>query len=303
MKIHGLTDEDIEKKRYYDSQFFQARVPRRVPGPWELYWRLRAVYVAFGDVVDEDSGKPLFNDKAWKKANAVLMEVLLGYLSDLPGYSLYTVELGEDGAPKKDRMGCRLYRCRRGTNRVECYHRRLNAIFGPEKCGVEFSNVLAFEHIIRYTARRSQQCRPDGHVVGHHNTWLVDRAVRLSRANRGVALLPGWVCADDYVPTMEQFGMVYVSTQELKLAVNMLPSRDGQFMSRSMRYLATVFGTQYPFLPVTEATERRLLKTFVGDRDEMPQVYYDRLSLQWTKYVNITSNIWPKLPVHLRWQK
>jgi hypothetical protein len=111
LKVSGLDDDDIEKKRYYDAKWFQARVPRRVPAPLELYYRLRAVYAAFGDLVDEESGKALFNDKAWKKANAVLLEVLLGFLSDPPGYTMYTVELDDNGAPKKDRLGCQLYRC------------------------------------------------------------------------------------------------------------------------------------------------------------------------------------------------
>ena len=113
LKLSGLDDDDIEKKRYYDAKWFQARVPRRVPAPLELYYRLRAVYASFGDVVDEESGRALFNDKAWKKANAVLLEVLLGYLSDPPGYTMYTVELDDDGAPRKDRLGCQLYRCGR----------------------------------------------------------------------------------------------------------------------------------------------------------------------------------------------
>jgi len=38
-----------------------------------LFWRVRAVFAMYGDIVDSKTNKPLFNKRAWKKAQ-VLME-------------------------------------------------------------------------------------------------------------------------------------------------------------------------------------------------------------------------------------
>jgi hypothetical protein len=44
--------------------------------------------------------------------------------------------------------------------------------------------------------------------LGHYDTWTVDRAVALVRANRGVDLVPGWEVASDYAASEEKFGAV-----------------------------------------------------------------------------------------------
>ena len=53
--------------------------------PSQLYWRVRAVFEIYGPMQDQKTGKPLFGDEAWKKANGVLKEILLGHCSDHPG--------------------------------------------------------------------------------------------------------------------------------------------------------------------------------------------------------------------------
>ena len=40
----GLSDEEIESKLYFDLAWFRKRVPRVVPPPSVLYWRVRAVF-------------------------------------------------------------------------------------------------------------------------------------------------------------------------------------------------------------------------------------------------------------------
>ena len=86
----GQTEDDIAAKLYYDVAFFRARVPRVVLPPSTLYWRVRAVYEVFGPAVDSDTGKPLFNDAAWAKADNVLKEIVSGHASDPPGFVFYT---------------------------------------------------------------------------------------------------------------------------------------------------------------------------------------------------------------------
>ena len=52
-----------------------------------LFWRVRAVFAMYGDIVDSKTNKPLFNKRAWKKA-------LKGYYSDPPGIVYQKVKEG-----------------------------------------------------------------------------------------------------------------------------------------------------------------------------------------------------------------
>jgi len=90
LKEKGLKDRDIETLMYYSPSFFNARVERMALPPSQLYWRVRAVFVSFGYMVDSKSSRPLFNAEAWKKANNLLKEILQGYYSDPPGFNFYT---------------------------------------------------------------------------------------------------------------------------------------------------------------------------------------------------------------------
>ena len=124
----GFSEEDIKAKMYYDVDFFRQRVDRRILPPQQLYWRVRSVYVLFGDKLDSKSRKALFNKRAWNKANNVLKEILLGFYSDPPGISFYTNRLDKRGEPMVDQYGIALLDCNRGTNDVEAIHKQLVAL-------------------------------------------------------------------------------------------------------------------------------------------------------------------------------
>jgi hypothetical protein len=65
------------------------------------------------------AGKPLFNKKAWKRANSVLREILRGEASDRPGFEFYSRWPDAKGEPKTDKNAIQLLDCNRGTNDVE----------------------------------------------------------------------------------------------------------------------------------------------------------------------------------------
>ena len=125
----GFSEEDIEGKMYYDVDFFRQRVDRRILPPRQLYWRVRSVFILFGKV-DSKSKMPLFNNRAWNKANNVLKEILLGYYSDPPCISFYTNRLDKRGEPMVDQYGIALLDCNRGTKDVEPIHKQLVALYG-----------------------------------------------------------------------------------------------------------------------------------------------------------------------------
>lgn len=90
----GMTDEEIQAQKYFNSRLFFDFVERKVPSPRILYWRVRAVYVMYGKMNDSKTQKPLFNSNAWKKANNVLKDILQGYYSDPPHLKFYSKRLG-----------------------------------------------------------------------------------------------------------------------------------------------------------------------------------------------------------------
>ena len=81
MKDSGMTEKEIDAELYFNCELFKGCVPRRVPPPSVLYWRVRAVFVTYGQMIDSETGRPLFNAQAWKKAKNVLKEIRAGLYS------------------------------------------------------------------------------------------------------------------------------------------------------------------------------------------------------------------------------
>ncbi|KAK3247982.1 hypothetical protein CYMTET_42537 [Cymbomonas tetramitiformis] len=105
LRSHGATEEEIEAKMYFDAKWFRERVPRTVPPPSKHYWRVRAVYMLFGPMIDTKTGAPLFNSANWARANNVLKEILAGHAADIPTMEYYYYRLNARGEPAVDSLG------------------------------------------------------------------------------------------------------------------------------------------------------------------------------------------------------
>ena len=116
MKESGMTDEEIDSELFYRPELFKGCVDRQVPPPSILYWRVRAVFALYGNMIDSKTGKPLFNDAAWKKAKNILKEICAGLYFDPPGMKMYTYEMKKDKV-KTNKYGMEVIECIRGTNR------------------------------------------------------------------------------------------------------------------------------------------------------------------------------------------
>ena len=123
---------------------------KALPAPTILYWRVWAVYVMYGSMKDSKTQTPLFNDRAWKKAENVLKEILEGYYSDPPGFGMYTKRLRSDGTVMQNSFGMEMIECKRGTNRTEGYHKNIITSFGTWHVGMEMSDCLLRERRHRH---------------------------------------------------------------------------------------------------------------------------------------------------------
>ena len=146
MVAGGMTKEECEAKRYYKFDYFRERVARYAPPPSVLYKRVRAVFELFGPIQDKATGKPLFNDAAWAKANHVLKEILAGHASDPPGHEMYKARIDSNGQPATDGKGSQLLDCCRGSNFPENVHKNLHATtFHSWNLGAEMTGCLLRE--------------------------------------------------------------------------------------------------------------------------------------------------------------
>jgi hypothetical protein len=179
---YGFSKEDIDALMYFNVDFFRTRVDRRVLPPRLLYWRVRAVFAIFGNKVDSKTKTPLFNVRAWKKANNVLKEILLGYYSDPPGYSFYTNRLDKKGEPMVDKFGIALLDCNRGTNDVEAIHKQLVALYGTWCTGVEMSAMLFCWSADIVSIRRLM--RGNGSVFPKLDTTIPGKSMRFSCSSK-----------------------------------------------------------------------------------------------------------------------
>ena len=217
---NGFSNEDIEALMCYHVDFFRKRVDRRVLPPRQLYWRVRSVFVVFGSKIDSKTGKPLFHERAWKKANNVLKEILQGYYSDPPGFSFYTNQLNKNGEPMLDKSGIALWDCNRGTNDVEAFHKQLVALYGTWCTGLEMSDALLTEHRHRYNHKINERKRLGfPKLVGHYDTWKIDAIQLLVEKTHKVLLFPDWSNSSDYRSTPESFGTVPLHSYELHMAL------------------------------------------------------------------------------------
>ena len=163
MKEAGMSDEEIEIGKYFRPTLFHDCVERIVPPPRILYWRVRAVFALYGGMKDSKTKAPLFNERAWKKANNVLREILSGYYSDPPGVPMYRKKIGIDGSVMKNKYDMDVIDCMRGTNRTEAVHKGLVSTFGGWNMGVEMSSyVIAWyrSHFINSQTYTTHGCLP-----------------------------------------------------------------------------------------------------------------------------------------------
>ena len=298
----GWTEQEFESTLYYKPSFFRKRVPRVALPPAQLYYRVRAVFVTFGNRIDSKTNVPLFNSAAWGKAKNLLNEILESYYSDPPGMDWYFYELDSKKNIKKDQYGIELIRSSRGTNMVENVHRQYNTTF-RHRSGIEIGDALLAERRHRHNidvARRNYVDYPD---VGHYDTWVVDCLQELLEYNTGKVLYHGWQSVCDFEDTDESFVLTPLHSADLQeaLEVRVAELQKNPYFklrfSSDVEFLSRAWGVPIPFLPVTGNEEYKLFSKLMLQK--MKKFDAEQMAMLWIEYVDGKS-IMPKLPVQLK---
>ena len=128
-KVYNISFDEMLLR---NPRYIKARTPRYVPVPSVLVPAIEHVYNMYRNALDAKTNTPLFSKQAWQKANAVLELARQGYLSDLEGVVLYE-------RAGIDKHGLQLWKCLRGTNKVEGgphgdIYRKFGALHGKSYC-------------------------------------------------------------------------------------------------------------------------------------------------------------------------
>jgi hypothetical protein len=298
MREDGLEEKEIEAMRYFKPHLYDECIERHAPAPRILYYRVRAVFTLFGNMVDSKTKKPLLNAEAWKKANQVLKEILLGFYSDPPGENLYSMKMKSDGTVMKNKYGMDLIECFRGTNRVEAYHKHLVPSVKSRNFGVKMADSLLTEKRHRHNQNISERRRACFPKLGHYSTHKVDQLQDLYLENHGILLYQGWDSASAYKPTDESFDTIALHHTELHDALKARREQLGDVkLTKDMQYMCNAMDVPLPLLPFSGKAEYQLFEsTSIEKQLTFPLVdtpvvpTYHKLSVQIIN-LNDTENI------------
>ena len=302
---HGLSEEKIQKMRFYNIDYFRRRVPRKVELPSILYFRLRALFATFGSLIEPDTNVRFFNTSAkWKTANNILKLCLKGMLSDPPGFPLYYKRINPNGSIVTDSDGLVLYGCMRSSSQAEGYHSSLSFTFGNWTCAPRKSSCLHTERRHRNNQNSNEKNRAGYPKIGHYQTWYVDKIQHTYSKNFCCLYMPNWINTLDFVDTKETFDIVPLHDQNLDSALQDKVKKlkdSNKFepkMNYNLRYLAQRTRTPLPFLPFMNKEERNSFSNMIL---ESVSFNADTFALKWIDKVDGVTHF-PKMPSHLTQQ-
>ncbi|KAJ7825530.1 hypothetical protein B0H13DRAFT_1918616 [Mycena leptocephala] len=242
-----------------DPKFIKEHVPRYVPPPSVLVPAIQHVYNAFGNALDAETGRPLFDKKAWEKANAVLELAREGYLSDIPGVVVYE-------RAGVDEYGLWKWICKRGSNKLEGGpHSDIYRKFGALNAGPRLTVNSLTDHRTRYNLQAFAKHQFGVNWDYHFNLGMLNRTSfllnYLSDVLAGASSYSNWINTDLYERTSEKFGICTVP-EVLRTRLNMASYSDeaaSKFeLNSSEDWLRQRQGVGLPILPPTTLDARNL---------------------------------------------
>ena len=117
-----LSEAEIAyQRKYYNWKFFVKNCRRKIPEAHELLKRFDKLVEVYSKVKDARTEEPLFRPDTLKELKKLRSHIEKGCLSDPPGVPLYVFK-------GWNTLGLKVYRCLRGTNSLEGYHRHYRRV-------------------------------------------------------------------------------------------------------------------------------------------------------------------------------
>ncbi|CAM9365309.1 unnamed protein product, partial [Hapterophycus canaliculatus] len=202
LKARGMEDEHVQQIKDQNWSFFLKRCRRLVPPSNELLKRFDKVIEEFGNCVDNVSKEVLLRPKSLKAVDLLRKHIVAGCLSDPEGVAMYyAVGKTKDGLPD--------YRCVRGTNDVEGYHRYLRTLLACYCASPALAHSVLLEFNFRWNVKMMVKNRglPES-LGGHYNQYLVELIQRATADwDPSCPVFPQWPAAIDSVDTGERSGL------------------------------------------------------------------------------------------------
>ncbi|KAJ3029502.1 UNVERIFIED_CONTAM: UAA transporter [Siphonaria sp. JEL0065] len=201
LRASGMNEGDIKLKKENDWAFFLKYCRRLIPSKEELLKRFDRVCQEFQDILDSKTNEPLFRTKTRHEVKKLQQHIINGCLSDVPDFPLYFLEgRTSQGLPK--------YRCARGTNSNEGYHRHMRKLLHHYASSPKLLHLLLLEFNFRWNIRMAVKNRglPDEYG-GFYSHYVLEEINRNSSGFVVHSPYSAWKSPMDYEDTLERFGL------------------------------------------------------------------------------------------------
>jgi hypothetical protein len=254
------------------------------------------VFEHFKDMKDAKTKKKLLGQLG-DQMKTTLRKARLGLYSDVPDCNLYTIT-GHDAA------GLALYRCDRGTNKVESYHQRLMISWprycrGPQMAGLYISMVRT-RHNIDTAVRLGLM--PN---FGHYNLKLIDN-IQIWSALVGMPVYSHWIGLNrfDFSKLKVRSSTVIHNTSDLFPIVLGAEVDVEAKLPSQLQYLKECSGYIIPPLPFANSDEYQKYGRWISQFESSKQLKDEQLAKEWNlKVVDVSESLFPKQPWHFRQYK
>ncbi|KAJ3816731.1 hypothetical protein F5880DRAFT_1618992 [Lentinula raphanica] len=265
---------------------------RMIPPPEQLYRLVELVFRTYGPLKDVKTGSPLFNTAAWSVSRNILELIRKGYLSDPPGFALYT-QIGIDS--KAD--GLPIYRYFRGTNFTE----------GGHGVSVRHVHSCLQDFVLCHNLRVGTFNSTGKPWTGHYSIWLTNELHEMLltlRSNNLISEIPagiipaGWINGNFYLPTTEVTGILPIP-EKIRRDSGMLEYDANLHRTQTHWFVASLQGTQRPVLPIHNKREEDLFRDLVLTNTGASEPRWDNIVLAWNTTANNDTDVSYKIIEHL----
>ncbi|KAJ3251609.1 hypothetical protein HDU77_005788, partial [Chytriomyces hyalinus] len=218
LKSAGKTDTDIQEMKEKDWSFFVANSRRVCPPKDILLVRFNWVVAAFSDVQDAKTGdidfhsklnlvliyhtgELLFRPPTRKQINNLRKHIVNGCISDVPDIPLYF-------AAGRSKEGFTKYRCCRGTNSNEGFHRHLRVVLHMYSGSPYLLHLVLLEYVYRWNLRMAIKNRGlDPEIGGFYNQHVLEEINFMTEPHVDVVPYAAWGSILDYEDNGERMGL------------------------------------------------------------------------------------------------